>query len=170
MFRFADTLRQIFTIATLAGVARLLRPCPVVLLISLAGALAQAQPQNRDSEDDLLSLESPVVQRILRRAAFVEHRSSEARDQEYAARMYCVASHLGSLEAQYRLGKMLLEGRGIQMSIEKAATLFSIASGNGHEGATAMLAATGARKIKLPDCMENPETSVEAEARQMAGG
>ena len=56
-----------------------------------------------------------------------------------AAKLYCEASRLGSIEAEYKLGVLYAFGKGVPKNREYAATLFSIASQQGHHEATAML-------------------------------
>lgn len=104
-------------------------------------------------DEKALSIESPVVQKILRRGYYLEHSNTNASDMENAARLYCLAARMGSQEAQYRLGLMIHDGRGISRSRESAATLFSIAAGNGHERSSSTLETVGIQKESLPACL-----------------
>lgn len=116
-------------------------------------------------EDPGLSVEAPFVKKILRRADVFEQLSGREGDPEFAVIMYCIAARLGSGEAQYRLGRMLLEGRGVERNVQSAATLFSIAAGNGHERAMSMLSVTGVQQEVLPSCMRDDEGCSGAEDR-----
>jgi len=104
-------------------------------------------------DEETLSIESPVVQKILRRGYFLEHSNTNDSDMENAARLYCLAARLGSLEAQYRLGLMIHDGRGISNSSESATTLFSIAAENGHERSSTILETIRIQKEALPTCL-----------------
>lgn len=128
------------------------------LMITAACNVAAAPAGIQVAEASLLTLEPPVIQQILKRAETVEQRASRRTDAEHAYQLYCKAARLGSIEAQYRMGKMLLEGRGIARSVERAATLFSIAAGSGHERAAAMLAITGVQRETQPECLTDPES------------
>lgn len=116
--------------------------------------------------DVAFAAEAPVVQRILRRAAHAEEGNPSAEMQTFAAHLYCVAARLGSLEGQYRLAKILFDGRGMERDVPSANTLLSIAAGNGHAVAAAMLPQTGVQKETLPRCMESPDKVIEAEPRR----
>jgi TPR repeat protein len=89
----------------------------------------------------------------MRRATAFEGDGDET--QPNAVQLYCVAARLGDSEAQYRLGLMLLEGRGSRRNVESAATLFSLAAGTGHEDATTMLSIIGIKRETWPECFAN---------------
>ena len=99
----------------------------------------------------LLDLDGPAVRAVLERAAAAE--SGRPPKLELAAELYCRAASYGSLEAAFRLGRMVLAGRGMPRDLPMAATLFSIASSNGHNGAGRMLLLTGIQEERLPPCL-----------------
>lgn len=101
-------------------------------------------------------LDGPVVRAMLERAAVAESGRDRASNVELAAALYCSAARYGSLEAVYRLGRMAMAGRGMPRDVPMAATLFSIASGNGHYGASLMVLLTGVREYRLPTCLAEP--------------
>ncbi|HUW39186.1 MAG TPA: hypothetical protein VMV91_17830 [Rhodocyclaceae bacterium] len=76
---------------------------------------------------------------MLEQASAAAAGGGEPRDLAGAAQLYRKASLYGSLEAQYRLGRMFLTGSGVRRNVAIAATLFRIAAGNGHLGAQAMI-------------------------------
>lgn len=70
-----------------------------------------------------------------------------------AAKLYCEASRLGSIEAQYKLGVLYAFGKGVPKNREYAATLFAIASQQGHHEATEMLEAIHYTSDVAPPCI-----------------
>lgn len=138
--------------------AGLLVVTTIGLLVTTASHAETASERIQLAEVNLLALEPPVIQQILKRAETVENRAARNDDAEHAYQLYCKAARLGSVEAQYRMAKMLLEGRGVSRSIERAATLFSIAAGSGHERAAAMLTVTGVQRETQPECLIDPES------------
>lgn len=115
-----------------------------VLLIALfiRGANAEAVP-TWSLNTEALSIEAPMVQTILLRAATLEQSPRSPRDLKKSVRLYCLAAQLGSLEAQFRLGKMILDHRGPGIGVANAASRFSIAAANGHEIAREVLEGGG---------------------------
>ena len=69
-----------------------------------------------------------------------------------AAKNYCEASRAGSTEAQYRLGVLYAFGKGVPQNRAYAATLFSIASHQGHREAFNMLDAVNLDAHSPPPC------------------
>ena len=135
--------------------------------LSLAVALpAQAKPTTDKQTLEILSIEAPLVRVALERAALMERSAPISRNQQYAARLYCVAARLGSLEAQFRLGKMILAGWGMRESLSDAVGLFRIAAGQGHEQAANVLAGLKVQTDSLPECMLNPGPSIDSEAER----
>jgi hypothetical protein len=125
----------------------------LLLILATASPVFAGSVMPGPIDEESLSIESPVVQKILRRGYFLEHSNTNDSDMENAARLYCLAARLGSLEAQYRLGLMIHDGRGISNSSESATTLFSIAAGNGHERSSTTLETIGIQKESLPACL-----------------
>lgn len=71
-----------------------------------------------------------------------------------AANLYCIASRLGSAEAQYRLGMQYAFGKGVPENREQAAALFHIAAHQGHYQAQNMLETINLQQAdKLPPCV-----------------
>lgn len=130
-------------------------------------AFAKALP--KESAAEILATEGPVVQLVFESAAAMERSEPRVRNQQYAARLYCVAARLGSLEAQYRLGKMALAGWGMRKSPGHAVALFRIAASQGHEQASLLLAMLDAPAEPLPQCMEHPGSSIDIDAERATG-
>jgi hypothetical protein len=80
--------------------------------------------------------------------------SAESHDDFWqAAAIYCEASRLGSTEAQYRLGMLYAFGKGVPENRDYAATMFSMASRQGHRKAFDMLETVNFKSQKLPPCV-----------------
>jgi len=129
----------------------------LTLLCALAVPCAAAQNRPSRAEEVAISdLDGPVVRGLLERAFAAEAGQGRPGNVELAAALYCRAAHYGSLEAVYRLGRMAMSGRGMPRDVPMAATLFSIASGNGHYGASLMVLLTGVQEYRLPRCLAEP--------------
>jgi len=135
-----------------------------LFLVMELPAYAQSLTSGLIDEQTLFN-EAPLVQLVFERAVLMERSEPRVRNQQYAARLYCAAARLGSIEAQYHLGKMILAGWGMKKSEKNAAALFSIAASQGHEKAGLILAVIGgAQGESLPECMENPGPSIDIDA------
>jgi len=91
-------------------------------------------------------------------ASALEHGEGVPRDPVRAAALYCEASRLGDAEAQFNLGWMYANGRGIARDNRMASLFFGMAAEQGHEYAKNMLAFVGpsGSTVELPDCMRDP--------------
>jgi soluble lytic murein transglycosylase-like protein len=77
--------------------------------------------------------------------------AQEHHDILLAAQRYCAAARYGSVEAQYRLGRLYLE-RNDDVGQQEALTLLAIAAQRGHEKAKALLGEQRHQDL-LPDCL-----------------
>lgn len=105
------------------------------------------------AQDIVLATEPPQVRALLSEAMALERSASNFAEIRRAATLYCKASRLGSIEAQYRLGLLYLYGRGVPKNIDFASSLFSQAAQQGHAKALNMLEAVRLRSLKLPPCL-----------------
>ncbi|MDD5299126.1 MAG: hypothetical protein PHD65_01375 [Gallionella sp.] len=122
--------------------------CAVLLL-----ALCPLPGQAKDKDADLAA-EPPLVRALLNEAATLESSADNPDKIQRAATLYCKASRYGSLEAQYRLGMLYFEGKGVPKDIDYASVLFSQAAQQGHYRALVMLdEAVKLRTLKLPPCL-----------------
>lgn len=97
--------------------------------------------------------EPPQIRALLERAVTFE-RSRNAREADWqAANLYCEASRLGSPEAEYRLGMLYAFGKGVPKNRSLAASLFSLASSQGHYEAQKMLETINYSTTDLPPCV-----------------
>ncbi|MDI6749834.1 MAG: transglycosylase SLT domain-containing protein [Rhodocyclaceae bacterium] len=85
-----------------------------------------------------------------------EHGEGVAKDPAKAYALYCAAAKAGDAEAQYSLGWMIANGRGVPRDDAVAAYFFSLAAGQGHEPSRQMLRFVGAPTDKTPECLRDP--------------
>lgn len=90
---------------------------------------------------------------LLLKAASYETSAESHDDFWKAAVMYCEASRLGSTEAQYRLGMLYAFGKGVPENRAFAASMFSMASHQGHHQAFDMLETVNFKSQELPACV-----------------
>lgn len=75
------------------------------------------------------------------------------RDPEKAVELYCEAARLGDIEAQYNLGWMLANGRGVPKDEATAAYFFTMAAKQGDALSIRMLRQVGEPVSKVPACL-----------------
>ena len=97
-----------------------------------------------------------VAEDLRQQAVALEHGEGVARDPVQAAALYCRSARLGDMQAQYNLGWMYANGRGVQRSDAVAAFFFHAAAQQGLGVAQRMLQAVGGRSTEVPDCMRAP--------------
>lgn len=101
--------------------------------------------------------ETAVDERLIKLrtdARSFEHGEGVAKDPLRAAELYCEGARGGDAEAQFSLGWMYANGRGVSRSDEVASAFFQMAAGQGHEQARKMLRFVGESNAPLPDCMK----------------
>jgi len=99
------------------------------------------------------------VERWRQEAKALEYGDGVKRDEVAAAKLYCRASRYGDAEAQYSLGWMLTNARGIQRNDAEAAHMFAAAAEQGLEQAQNMLDRMGGTPLgDPPPCLRPPET------------
>lgn len=90
-----------------------------------------------------------------------EHGEGVAKDPLRAASLYCDGARYGDVEAQFNLGWMYANGRGVERSDELAAYFFKLAAEQGHGPAEKMLRFVGKTVSPMPKCMEIVTVEVE---------
>jgi len=95
-----------------------------------------------------------------------EHGEGVAKDPLRAASLYCDGARYGDAEAQFSLGWMYANGRGVEHSDELAAYFFKLAAEQGHGPAQKMLRFVGQTTAPMPKCMEVFAVEIEDEAYQ----
>lgn len=105
--------------------------------------------------------EDPAVAAAKAKSLFAEARTFEhgegvPRDGERAAKLYCEAARLGDVEAQYSVGWMYANGRGVSRDDGLAAYFFDLAAQQGHDHAKRMQRFVGPAMAAMPECMKDP--------------
>lgn len=82
-----------------------------------------------------------------------EHGNGVPRNPAKAVELYCEAARLGDVEAQYNLGWMYANGRGIARDDTTAAFFFAMAAKQGDALSQRMLRQVGDPPAKPPECL-----------------
>ena len=99
----------------------------------------------------------PADLAVLRSEALAyEHGEGVSKDPFRAASLYCDGARFGDAEAQFSLGWIYANGRGLPRSDEMAAYFFKLAAAQGHVQAQKMLRFVGDTAAPMPECMRNP--------------
>ena len=120
-------------------------------VVALLGGFGM-QPVNAEIDAETASRVASLVADARAR----EHGEGVARDVLRAIELYCEAAHLGDAEAQFSLGWMYANGRGMPRDNRMASLFFAMAADQGHEYAKKMLAFVGPTAAELPECMRDP--------------
>ena len=110
---------------------------------------------NKPTSSDLLALRNE--------ARSYEHGEGVPKDQPRAAGLYCDGARYGDAEAQFSLGWMYANGRGVERSDETAAYFFKLAAAQGHAQAQKMLRYVGEATSQVPQCMDDVMSSLDFE-------
>ncbi len=86
-----------------------------------------------------------------------EHGDGVPRDTAKALALYCEASRLGDMEAQYDIGWIYANGRGIPRDDATAAYFFSMAARQGDGLSQRMLRQVGEPVSEKPECLKDIE-------------
>jgi len=94
------------------------------------------------------------TQALVASATQFEHAEGVPRDYQKAAELYCEAAKRGDASAQFSLGWMYANGRGVAKSDPIAGKFFALAAKQGHEAAAGMMQfSTNSKAVDLPSCM-----------------
>ncbi len=141
-----------------------------VLTFALLLVASQARAAFTSAEIDTFDNEPPAT-RILLEHAVIAERSVDEDDGEWqAAKLYCEASRQGSAEGQYRLGMLYAFGRGVPKNRDLAASLFAVASLQGHAEAQKMLETIQISTTDLPPCVLSAVNPEKAPIKEMLAG
>lgn len=124
---------------------RVLLAASVFLVCAVATTGASGQTLNADR---------PAAARVLvEQAIAYEHGEGVPKSPIKAASLYCEAARLGDAEAQFALGWMFANGRGVNHDDAIATALFRRAAARGHAQAERMLRFVSDPEERLPACM-----------------
>ncbi|HPT49039.1 MAG TPA: transglycosylase SLT domain-containing protein [Accumulibacter sp.] len=93
---------------------------------------------------------------LRKEALSYEHGEGVAKDGARAAKLYCDGARLGDAEAQYSLGWMYANGRGVDRNDALAAYFFGLAAKQGHAQSQKMQRFVGEASSEVPECMRPP--------------
>lgn len=124
-------------------VAALAWPVLVAVWLGLSGSVHASAPDDVPEWSD----EPPVLSRLIEAG----YRAESQRQWLVAAARYCTAARHGSLEAQYRLGRLFLE-RADDEGRAQGRTVLAIAAQRGHQKARERLGEQG-HADALSDCL-----------------
>lgn len=102
--------------------------------------------------------EAARVATLRAQARAYEHGEGVPREPLRALELYCEAARLGDADAQFSLGWMYANGRGVARDDALAALFFGLAADQGHEQAKAMLRIVGEAGEDAPECMREPQS------------
>ncbi len=122
----------------------------LALLAALCGAMATplaAQPAAIDPND---------AASLRRQALALEHGEGVDKDVDRATELYCKSAFRGDADAQFNLGWMYANGRGVARNDATAAYFFQAAASQGLAPAARMLAVVGPPGSEIPECMRTP--------------
>lgn len=119
----------------------------LVLPVILGGltTMAIAAMPNPPTDEELAALRHE--------ARSYEHGEGVAKDPMRAISLYCDGAKYGDAEAQYSLGWMYANGRGVPRNDEMAAYFFQLAANQGHEQSRKMVRYVGETTAPIPECM-----------------
>ena len=89
------------------------------------------------------------------------------RDPQRAVQLYCEGARLGDAEAQFSLGWIYANGRGVQRDDALAAYFFDLAARQDHVQARGMLRQVGDEVAPAPGCMAERAVEEPPEARDL---
>src|SRR4030042_876904 len=128
-----------------SNTVKILLCCPIFIFTTSA-AVSGAEPSEMIEG-------GPRLSALMHKAATCEASAESHEEFWQAAAIYCEASRLGSTEAQYRLGMLYAFGKGVPGNRTFAASLFSMASQQGHSQAFDMLETVNFKSQELPPCV-----------------
>ena len=130
----------------------------VLTVAFCAVATAQEQPSSSEGVAD-----DSLISRLRLEAVAYEHGEGVPRDPVLASVLYCKGARLGDAVAQYNLGWMYANGRGVQRNDAVAAFFFQLAAEQGLEAAQGMLKVVGPpANEQVPECMHAPAVALPA--------
>lgn len=119
-----------------------------VILCCVASGPRAAQPDDAESRTSIAAL--------VRQAVALENGEGVTKDLLHAYELYCQAAAQGDAAAQYAIGWMYANGRGVLRNDALAALFFRMAAEQGFAQAQAMLVRVGEPAADMPACMQEP--------------
>jgi hypothetical protein len=132
----------------------------VGMMAALVVLCVAVRPARADFDGDA----SRTIAMLRTEARAYEHGEGVPKDRARAVTLYCEAARMGDAEAQFALGWMYANGRGLSRDNRMASLFFGISAAQGHEHAQKMLAFVGPSAADLPACMRDPVLLVTEES------
>lgn len=126
-----------------------------VAFVALLAPLAAHGMADSPSSADLAEMRN--------QARACENGEGVPKDTARAAKLYCDGARHGDADAQFSLGWMYANGRGLPRSDETAAFFFKLAAAQGHVQAQNMLRFVGEPVARVPECMRHSTADLESE-------
>lgn len=122
----------------------------------LIAVCCAAVPLPGQAQAQISPTDSARTERLRSEAIALENGEGVARNPLLAAELYCQGARLGDVQAQYNLGWMYANGRGVERNDATAAFFFQAAAEQGLAAAQRMLKVVGGPLTEVPDCMRVP--------------
>ena len=97
--------------------------------------------------------DSERLSSLRKEAVAYEHGEGVARDPARAVKLYCEAARAGDAEAQFSVGWMYANGRGVERNDAVAAYFFDLAAKQGHPQSQKMKRFVGEPTAEIPECL-----------------
>lgn len=107
-------------------------------------------PQSASPSSEISSAE---VADLMARAVALEHGEGVGKDERQAFELYCQLARSGNAEAQFSLGWMFANARGVARDDAAASLLFNLAARQGHQQAERIRSYFGPPAEIQPDCL-----------------
>lgn len=134
-----------------------MRPSSSLLSAVLTGAMCLSALADERAHPKPLTADLGPATKLRLEAIAYENGEGVARDPILASLLYCMSARLGDVDAQYNLGWMYANGRGVPRDDATAAYFFQAASEQGLDAAARMLRTVGGPTTQIPECMREPE-------------
>ena len=140
----ACVVKRRLTLTVARTLVRRVSAAPAALCLALSATGANAQV-------DIVESAQLIALRTEARAH--EHGEGVPRSAQRAVELYCAAAKGGDAEAQFSLGWMYANGRGVPRDDATAAIFFRLAAEQGHQHALKMQRFVGKPAAELPECL-----------------
>lgn len=143
-----------------------MQPLFLTLSALLLAALSAMAPLAASAQD--LTTQHHLAALLRTEALALENGEGVTRDPAMAVTLYCKSARLGDAQAQYNLGWIYANGRGVPRNDATAAFFFQAAAEQGIQAARHMLKVVGDPTPVMPDCMQAHPTPQQAPAKVIA--
>ncbi len=125
-------------------------------VLFLAGSVSLTTPFSVEAADPPREADAERLITLRKEALSYEHGEGVPKDIDRAVKLYCEGARLGDPEAQYSLGWIYANGRGVDRNDSLAAYFFSLAAKQGHVPSQKMQRFVGEAPTEVPECLRPP--------------